>query len=60
MYRNVILEFLSANNKILLENNYSQMTLVLFPVEYHNLCKLFKDDSKVKVYHINKDLSIVR
>lgn len=52
MYRNVILEFLSANNKILLENNYSQMTLVLFPVEYHNLCKLFKDDSKVKIYHI--------
>ncbi len=52
MYRSVILEFLSTNSKVLLENNYSQMTLVLFPNEYRNLSKLYKDDSLIKIYHI--------
>lgn len=60
MYRSVLLDFLSANSKTLLENNYSQMTLVLFPNEYQNLLNLYKDNSFVKIYHIKDNYTLYK
>ena len=60
MYRSIILEFLSANRSNLLENNYSQMTLVLFPYELKDIQKLNNDISNVKVYHIKEPYTFLK
>lgn len=60
MYRSIILEFLSANRSNLLENNYSQMTLVLFPYELKNIQKLENTISNVKVYHIKEPYTFLK
>ena len=60
MYRGIILEFLSTNRNNLLENNYSQMTLVLFPYELKNIQKLYNEISNVKVYHIKEPYTFLK
>ena len=60
MYRSIILEFLSTNRSNLLENNYSQITLVLFPYELKDIQKLNNDISNVKVYHIKEPYTFLK
>ena len=60
MYRGIILEFLSTNRSNLLENNYSQMTLVLFPYELKNIQKLDNEISNVKIYHIKEPYTFLK
>ena len=60
MYRSIILEFLSTNRTNLLENNYSQITLVLFPYELKNIQKLENEISNVKVYHVKEPYTFLK
>ena len=60
MYRSLLLEFLSTNRSNLLENNYSQMTLVLFPYENNNLLKLDNQYSNTKVYHLKDHYTFLK
>lgn len=60
MYRSIILEFLSTNRINLLENNYSQITLVLFPYELKNIQKLENEISNVKVYHVKEPYTFLK
>lgn len=52
MYRTVILEFLHNNQKVLRDNEYLQMTMVLFPKNFNTITKLFEEDEQISVYHI--------
>lgn len=52
MYRNVILEFLSANIQTMKSTNVIQMTLVLFPKEPSGISKLDYNLDEVNIYHI--------
>ncbi len=52
MYRNVILDFVSTNQLTLLENQYTQMTLVLFSPNDKNLSSLLKAKEELTIYHV--------
>lgn len=60
MYRNVILEFITMNQQTLLNNNFSQMTLVLFPSEYTNLSKIFNSNLQTKIYHVKNQYTFYK
>lgn len=52
MYRNVILEFLNINQKVMRDNELLQMTIVLFPNNNKTIDKIFKNKENILVYHI--------